>query len=365
VTSFTATDNVAVTGYILTETSTAPSAGAGGWTSSAWTSYTFSSSGTRTLYAWAKDAAGNVSTSRSATVTIDITPPTVTAFSIPSTATTLTVSITTFTATDNVAVTGYLLTETSTTPSPGAGGWTSSAWTSYTFSSSGTKTLYAWAKDGVGNVSASRSATVTIPAQPTSLSLSASSGFAGIDSFVITVGNGANMTVDLQWQYTPWGGGTQVTQNGTIGPMSSSGTLSWSLAQGAAPGLYHYTKIKNHSRTDWVNLTTQPEYTVRPPKPTSFSVSPNPVNLPSTGYTVTVGMEQSQTIVEEFRQPDNSVIQYSFTLDATGSMHPSADCNTMPGTYTILRVRNQLDSASDAWRTFNYALTFNKLPGCP
>ncbi len=165
ITTFTATDNVAVTGYIVTESATAPSASATGWSATAPTSYTASSAGAKTLYAWAKDAAGNVSTSRSASVTItlaDTTAPTVTAFTIPSTSTSLTVSITTFTATDNVAVTGYIVTESATAPSASATGWSANAPTSYTASSAGAKTLYAWAKDAAGNVSTSRSASVTI-----------------------------------------------------------------------------------------------------------------------------------------------------------------------------------------------------------
>ncbi len=171
ITTFTAQDNVAVTGYLLTETATTPSATGTGWTATAPASYTFTSAGAKTLYAWAKDAANNVSASRTATVTItlpDSSPPTVTAFSIPATATSLTVAITTFTAQDNVAVTGYLLTETATTPSATGTGWTATAPASYTFTSAGAKTLYAWAKDAANNVSASRTATVTITLSSTS-----------------------------------------------------------------------------------------------------------------------------------------------------------------------------------------------------
>lgn len=92
----------------------------------------------------------------------DPTPPNVTFFDIPATAVSLTVSITTFTATDNIAVTGYKLTESATQPTAGASGWTASAPTSYTFASDGTKTLYAWAKDAAGNVSPGVSDTVTV-----------------------------------------------------------------------------------------------------------------------------------------------------------------------------------------------------------
>ncbi len=172
--TLTASDNVGVTGYRISESSTLPTATSAGWTASAPTSFTFASAGAKTLYAWAKDAANNVSTSRSATTTITLTPtadttaPTINAFSIPPTSSSLTVSITSLVASDNVGVTGYQITESSAAPAAGATGWTASSPSSYTFASAGTKTLYAWAKDAAGNVSSPRSATttITLPAAP-------------------------------------------------------------------------------------------------------------------------------------------------------------------------------------------------------
>ena len=84
----------------------------------------------------------------------DGTRPVVSAFTIPSTSTSLTVPLSTFTATDNIGVTGYLVNETAATPSISNSSWTSSAPTTYFALSTGTKTLYAWSKDGAGNVSA-------------------------------------------------------------------------------------------------------------------------------------------------------------------------------------------------------------------
>jgi len=101
----------------------------------------------------------------------DTTAPTVTDFSIPGSSTSLTVSINSFIATDDVGVNGYMVTGSSTAPAASASGWSSSAPTSYTFASSttsGTKTLYAWAKDAAGNVSASKSASVTLSIAGTS-----------------------------------------------------------------------------------------------------------------------------------------------------------------------------------------------------
>ena len=87
------------------------------------------------------------------------------ASSTTSTSVTLTLS-----AADNVGVTGYYASETSTTPSANASGWTSvtsttsySASVSFALSSgSATKTVYVWFKDAAGNVSASASDSITL-----------------------------------------------------------------------------------------------------------------------------------------------------------------------------------------------------------
>ena len=92
----------------------------------------------------------------------DTTPPTVTSFSIPPNSNSLAVSITSFSASDNIGVTGYALTESATSPAVSDSSWKTSAPAEYTFTTEGTKTLYAWAKDAAGNVSSNLSATTTI-----------------------------------------------------------------------------------------------------------------------------------------------------------------------------------------------------------
>ena len=177
ITTFAATDAVGVTGYLLTESATPPLASAAGWTTAPPANFTFATAGSKVLFAWAKDAAGNVPTSTlSAPVVItlppgaDTTAPTVTAFVIPATSTSLTVSITTFTATDAVGVTGYLLTESATPPLASAAGWTTAPPANYTFATAGSKVLFAWAKDAAGNVPTS---TLSAPVVITAPSLQA------------------------------------------------------------------------------------------------------------------------------------------------------------------------------------------------
>lgn len=71
VTALTATDSDGtVVGYMITETSSKPSATATGWSATNPTSYTTSKTGTVTLYAWAKDNAAGVSAAKTATTTL-------------------------------------------------------------------------------------------------------------------------------------------------------------------------------------------------------------------------------------------------------------------------------------------------------
>jgi len=65
-----ATDNVGVTGYMVKKSSSTPSADDDGWQPSPPASIRFGGEGVKTLYAWAKDSAGNVSQTAQATVLI-------------------------------------------------------------------------------------------------------------------------------------------------------------------------------------------------------------------------------------------------------------------------------------------------------
>lgn len=93
---------------------------------------------------------------------IDTIKPVITSFVIPSTYYNLTVPITEFIATDNVAVSKYLITETETTPSTSDPNWSVTPQTEYTFSTQGDKTIYAWVIDSSDNISLPVSKSVLI-----------------------------------------------------------------------------------------------------------------------------------------------------------------------------------------------------------
>jgi hypothetical protein len=156
ITAFTASDNVAVNGYLITTSATPPLPAAAGWTGTAPGTYTVGSAGTYTLYPWARDTAGNVSAvfATPPTVVVDTSAPTVNTFTATSPTSNVNIPITAFTASDNVAVNGYLITTSATPPLPGAAGWTGAAPGTYTVGGTGTYTLYPWARDTAGNVSA-------------------------------------------------------------------------------------------------------------------------------------------------------------------------------------------------------------------
>ncbi len=183
-----------------------------------------------------------MSAGRSASVTItlpDTTKPTVTAFSIPSAASSLTVSITSFTATDNLAVTGYMVNESSTAPSAGAGGWSATAPASYSFASEGVKTLYAWAKDAAGNVSASRSASVTITLSDTTPPEISSVTSTGITTSGATITWRTNEEADSQVSYKI----TSQTVESTAKSTTMVTTHSLSLTGLTAGTRYYYSVI--------------------------------------------------------------------------------------------------------------------------
>ncbi len=120
----------------------------------------------------------------------DYISPTITNFTLPATAVSLTVPVTTFTATDNVGVTGYLITESAAPPSLGNLRWSNTAPTSFIFSGAGVRDAYSWVKDYDGNISSSSHQSVTI-------------SFAGTSYYVdATSGDDANLgtSLDQAWQ---------------------------------------------------------------------------------------------------------------------------------------------------------------------
>ena len=126
--------------------------------------------GSYVLTAKAYDAAGNVGQSSLISVNVnnvsaDSSAPVISSFTMPASSTSLTVPVTALSASDNLGVAGYLITESATAPAGSAAGWNASSPANFTFAATGSRTAYAWSKDAAGNVSAAKTATVSITAQ--------------------------------------------------------------------------------------------------------------------------------------------------------------------------------------------------------
>lgn len=133
---------------------------------------------------------------------IDNEKPVVTAFALPSNSNSLVVPVSSFTASDNLAVTGYAITSTDTPPPATDGRWLSTAPTSFSFPSAGNYAAYAWARDAAGNISLSRTSQVAI-------ALASSQNYSGT-----WVGSFGGMTLTYL-----------ITQNGTSLDITSVPTL--------------------------------------------------------------------------------------------------------------------------------------------
>jgi hypothetical protein len=394
-TSFTATDTVGVTGYCISETNSSIGCG---WPSSAPTSYTFGSAGiSKTLYAFARDAAGNISASASAAVYIDISAPVISDFIIPSASGSLTVPITTFNSTDNIAVNGYCLTESDQSSSCSSV-WSSTKPTNFIFSTFGSKTLYAFTKDFAGNISARASASVTI----TLVDVIAPT----ISSFVIPA-TANSLTVDISLSATDNPGGSGFIGYCLSETNSSSGCASWPLI---APTSYTFSAVGSKTLYAFAkdaagNISTSAAAAVAitditPPSISAFTIPATSSslnvailtfiatdNVGVTGYCLSEtnnssGCAWTSTAPTNFIfSAEGSKILYAFAKDAAGFIStgssapvaitlpditlPSVTSFTIPATSTNLTLAVTTFTATDNIAVTGYCLSeTNNSSGC-
>ena len=200
-----------------------------------------------------------------------------------------------------------------------------------------------------GGLSRTDSVQLRIVAQPTSFRYSQSLSYAGRDTTTLTVGNGANMSLELR--YTLNGG---PTQTGTI-PLDANGQWTYSPARDAPTGTYLYTGMRNALLSTWVTINVS--YTVRPPQPTTMSISPSTLDLPGS-YTMTVGNGADMTLDVGYtlQPPGGSAVTKpdihgwpELTAVSQGSTTGRAVINasgcTLPGIYRFTKTRNTLNAA--------------------
>lgn len=320
--------------------------------------------GLNTFFVTATDQAGNIST---ATATVDyvadVTRPIISGFTVPSTSTSLTVPVSTFTATDNMGVTGYLITESNTPPTPGATGWTTTAPTSYTVATAGSHTLYPWAKDAVGNVSAvfatPRTVVITVSTMPdlivTALTPPASAVTGQSVSVPVTVKNqggvsaaGFNVTLYLctvgttsscsVMNYQPissLGAGAQqtITLTTTV-PNVTAGTYYMQAYADAAHAISESNQFNNSLNGSPTTISYGPDLIVSAVTPPASAVTWQSISVPVTvknqgagsapGFNVGLYLCPTSTISTDCTFLNNQSVsflgagaQQNFTLSAT------------------------------------------------
>ena len=213
-----------------------------------------------------------------------------------------------------------------------------------------------------GGLSKTDSVDLQVVAQPTSFSFSQSLSYAGRDTTTLTVGNGANMSLDVRYTLN---GGEEET--GTT-QLDANGQWTYSPARDAPTGTYIYTGMKNALVSEWVTINVS--YTVRPPQPTTMSISPSTLELPG-NYTMTVGNGADMTLdVQYTLQPPGGTAGPVTTIEnwpeltavSQGSTDGRAVINasgcTLPGIYLFNNMRNTLNAA---WVTVS-ATVRNRAP---
>ncbi len=224
----------------------------------------------------------------------DISPdPFVTGFSATSPSNNLSIPITLFTALDDVGVTGYMITQSSTAPNSGDTGWMGTAPSSYSVSVDGSYTLYPWAKDVDGHVSVLYGSPVTVlvdttapdtsiisnPSNPTS-STSATFNFSGNDAG----GSGlASYECDLD------GGGFSACTSGIIYPGLLDGSHTFQVRAVDIVGIKDATPASYTWVVDTVNPTTT--ITGNPSNPTASTSATFTFTGADTGGSGVAGFE--------------------------------------------------------------------------
>jgi hypothetical protein len=326
ISSFTATDNMGVTGYLLTETSTTPSVGASGWSSVKPTQYTFSSIGAKTLYAWTKDAAGNVSASLSASVTISYPITSTFTFTGPSSGNVNSAS-TIFTVTPNNLYTGTI------TITPTGTGSTGLSAKVLTFSNSSASQTYTITPTVAGSITLTPTNNGSIT-NPSNLTYTANAVVPGAPNSVIATPGNASASVTFV--ATTNNGGSAITGY-TVTSIPSGGVDSnagSTLLNHTITGLnngtsYTFTILATNSVGNSVTSMATNPVTPKALSATTFTFtgpSSGSINSASTIFTVTPNNLYTGTI--------------TITLTGTGSAGLSAKVLTFSNssasqTYTI------------------------------
>ncbi|WP_459860676.1 CxxxxCH/CxxCH domain c-type cytochrome [Desulfuromonas carbonis] len=252
---------------------TTPAAGnANGWV---YTPAQDDNTTTVSFYATGTGICGTLTDSQLNVSTNTMAAPTIDSFSVNAvvtdTAAPLEIPINSFTASDNVAVTGYMITvDNATAPLATDAGWSPTAPTSVTVGAYATYTLRAYAKDAAGNVSAASTASVTVQncvesgTVSVSISPDPGAGNIGISGVTVTANLGGGATNGLvRWRENGTAWSSWVASGATYTPTNKYfGTVDFEAMAdgncGATSPVYSTTLNRTfETRVDALEPTVQ------------------------------------------------------------------------------------------------------------
>ena len=203
----------------------------------------------------APGATGSLGANKS--IVIDTTAPVVTAFTTTSPSSSLDIPITAFTASDNFGVTGYLVTLSATPPLATDSGWSGSAPSTYPAASDGLYSLYPWARDAAGNVSAVHAlVSVTVCSSAITVASSADGGAGSLRQAMLDICPAGTITFGGNTSITLTSASLIVAKNMTIDGGSNavnvSGSSTWGVFKvnsGVTASLNHLTITNGHANS--------------------------------------------------------------------------------------------------------------------
>jgi hypothetical protein len=260
-------------------------------------------------------------------------------FSLPATSTSLTVPAS-LSATDNSAVTGYLINTSATPPAASATGWTASAPASVT-AVAGSNTFYAWAKDAAGNVSAVKSAVVIVTLPPAADTTKPTLTISSLADGSFT----NKTTLNVSGSASDAGGLKSVTVNNQAVTVNPDGSFSYALTLAAGANII--TTIATDSAGNQQVDTRTVTYDLSVPVLAVTAPADNSTTVQSF-ITVSGTTSETSTVTVS----NNSGSAQSAAISGNGF---SATVNLVPGVNTIdITATDQAGNTTSAKRTVTY-----------
>lgn len=257
-----------ITKYAVVNGTAVPDSTSTAWKLAAPTSVSLKgANGVKTVSAFVKDAAGNVSPVASDTVTLNMPAPSVD-LQLPAYTKSQSVAVDlTFTDGAGAGLAGYVLKETNSTPAASAT-WVQTPTTFKLSATNGSKTVYAWVKDKAGNISAVDSATTYWDNVAPTASLTISTASPTTDRDILVTGSGNALSGSPIAKYA--------AVDGTTAPTLQSDwkdTMPTGLTLKVGNGVHNVSLFVKDAAGN-VSAASTKQITLTPPKPTvSFKVN--------------------------------------------------------------------------------------------